>query len=304
MLIFGKGIEMRKNFFAGLVLALLIFGLFVPAAYASSISGTLSYGGTTTESIVAAVFTEPLTCSGPNNGEPYTFVELGELGNYTIPALADNTYYVAAVIIYNGLEGDLTPTDPWKIYGCGTTPTPIEISSSTPITGINMTLVDGTLDVPNPYYSKYYIDANSAHDATGYWVEINVDDSSHAASAVSVTGPGITGTAALEYNSTYGNWYYTDNKLAFSASPLSPLPLNYDVAITDSSGTSHQGITIEAYAEQFAANLWPDAGPPADPVVFSWTGVEGDYTYQVSLDSENWHRYGLTETSILYDGPP
>jgi hypothetical protein len=50
---------MRKNFFAGLIIAFSIFGLFLPVTYAASISGTLSYAGEQTGSIVAAVFTEP-----------------------------------------------------------------------------------------------------------------------------------------------------------------------------------------------------------------------------------------------------
>jgi hypothetical protein len=166
-----------------------------------------------------------------------------------------------------------------------------------------MTLIDGTVGVPNPFYSKYYINAHSAHDSTGYWVGINADDSSQTATAVSVTGPGINGTATLEYNTAYGNWYYTNNQLAFSSSPLSPLPLTFMVTITDTAGTGSYALDIHGYVEQFATNLWPDTDQHAAPLVFSWTGAAGNYIYQISLDSANWHKYGLTESSILYDGP-
>jgi len=157
------------------------------------------------------------------------------------------------------------PANPWEIYGCGDTPTPVVINGDSPATNLDMTLIDGTVGIPNPFYSKYYINAHSAHDSTGYWVGINADDSSQTATAVSVTGPGINGTATLEYNTAYGNWYYTNNQLAFSSSPLSPLPLAFMVTITDTAGTSSYALDIHGYVEQFATNLWPDTDQHADP---------------------------------------
>ena len=302
-------IEMRKYHLTGLGFMFSIFGFFVSFASAASISGTVTYEGSQSGSIVVAAFNYSLTCSGPYAADPnpYNIVELETFGNYTIPDLPDGTYYLASVIFTDGLDGDLQATDPWAIYGCGDTPTPIVISGGIPATDKDMDLVDGTDDVPNPFYSTYYIIAHSAHDSGGYWMEIYVDDSSHNATAVSVTGPGISGGPAdLEYNSSEGRWDSSNTgNLAFTESPLTPLPLTYDVAITDGSGTAYHEVVIQGYVEVFASSLSPGGGQvvTGNPV-FSWTGVEGGYTYEIRLDTKNWYKNNLTETSIAYDGPP
>jgi len=291
---------------SGIILSIFIF--LAACASAASISGTVSYNGSQSGSIVVAAFTYPLTCSGPYDADPnpYSLVELETLGNYTIPNLPDGTYYLVSVIFTDGLEGDLQATDPWAMYdGCDNI-TPIVLTGGVGATGKNMLLVDGSVDAPNPFYSTYYIIAHSAHDYWGYSMEIYVDDSSHNATAVSVTGPGISGgTASLEYNSSEGRWDSSNTgKLAFTESPMTP-PLTYFIDITDSSGTTQHEAVIQGYVEVFASNLSPGGNQVVtENPVFNWTGVEGDYTYEIRLDSSNWHKNNLTETSIAYDGSP
>jgi len=205
----------------------------------------------------------------------------------------------------DGLEGDLQATDPWAIYdGCDSI-TPVVISGGLGTTDKDMALVDGTEEEPNPFYSTYYIIAHSARDSSGYWMEIFVDDSSHNATAVSVTGPAIAGSADLTYNPTESRWdSYTTGHIAYTTFPLKP-PLTYGVAITDSTGTTNHEVVIQGYIEMFANNLSPDGIQVlAESLVFNWIGVEGDYTYEIHLDSTNWHKHNLTETSISYDGSP
>ena len=93
-------IEMRKYHLTGLGFMFSIFGFFVSFASAASISGTVTYEGSQSGSIVVAAFNYSLTCSGPYAADPnpYNIVELETFGNYTIPDLPDGTYYLASVI--------------------------------------------------------------------------------------------------------------------------------------------------------------------------------------------------------------
>jgi hypothetical protein len=61
---------MRKNFFAGLIIAFSIFGLFLPVTYAAAISGTLSYAGEQTGALLLLSLPNPAYLQRPNNEEP------------------------------------------------------------------------------------------------------------------------------------------------------------------------------------------------------------------------------------------
>jgi len=297
---------MRKNLFTCITILVLVFGFFKSEVFAASISGTISYSGSQTGSILVAAFDSPISCGAVNPPEdPYT-AELDTIGSYTISNLPDGTYYLAAVIFTSGLEGDIQATDPWAIYnGCDNV-IPVVINGGVNATGKNMTLVDGTEEEPNPFYSLYYIHGNSAHDASGYWMEIRVDDAGHILTAVSITGPGIDGTHYLGYNSPAGRWdSFSTGKVAFTLSPLPSPPYTYNVAITDDSGTTYHEVIVYGYVEVFATNLSPSGGQSiSENPVFTWTGVGGNYTYELHLDSTDWHKHNLTETSIVYDGEP
>jgi hypothetical protein len=297
---------MKKNLLHLIILIYSVSAFLLPSAFAASISGSVSYEGSQSGSIVVAVFLSPFSCEGQNSVDPYDMVELESLGDYTLSGLSDGNYYLAAVILTDGLEGDLQATDPWAVYdGCDNI-TPVVISNGTDVSVKNMVLVDGTQGNPNPFYSTYYVFGYSAHDISGYWIEIYVEDFDHNATAVSVTGPGIAGTADLAYNPSEERWdTSSSSKLAFTGSPLTPLPLTYDVAITDGSGTIYSQVIIYDYIEVFASNLTPGGGQSVtENPVFSWTGVGGDYTYEIHLDRTDWHKHNLTSTSILYDGVP
>lgn len=132
---------------------------FVPPGN-GAISGTISYSGVQTGAIYAGFFTTPLSCTGENQGDPVADMMLPSLGAYSFPYLADGTYYVASVIATGGPDSNFKRTDPYGIYnGCGNI-TPVVISGGGAVTGIDISLVDGTDLNPNPFSVLLTGDAN------------------------------------------------------------------------------------------------------------------------------------------------
>jgi len=115
---------------------------------AATISGTISYTGSSTGQIFVAVFADStlhrrLTQMG----------QLSSPGQYVISGIPDGTYYIISVMITDS-TGELLATDPWGAYGTLGGLTPVTLSGGNNLTDINMTLVDGTLSNPNPFYRK------------------------------------------------------------------------------------------------------------------------------------------------------
>ncbi|MDA3833613.1 MAG: dockerin type I repeat-containing protein [Spirochaetales bacterium] len=162
---------------------------------------------------------------------------------------------------------------------------------------------------------KYGVDAWSQNWNNGqqYIVQFGVEDPNQTATSVTITGPGITAGTPLSldyYNTDQGmwvSWQSTDGNLDFGNTPPSP-PLEYTFTITygDPAETFSDTYTVQNFVDVYATGLSP-SGTAADPLVFSWTGVEAGYTYQVQLNDTSWNRiwdsdWGLTETSVSYDG--
>jgi len=130
-----------------LIILLLIFS---SQLWAGSISGVISYSGTANYEIAVAVFTDSTLDSYPTQ-----IANLTEPGNFSLNDLKDTTYYLVAIMSQN--FDNILPTDPFAFYGTlefGLTP--IVISGNNDITGIELVLVDGTVEYPNPF-AQYYV---------------------------------------------------------------------------------------------------------------------------------------------------
>jgi hypothetical protein len=130
-----------KNY---LLLILLFLSLKIMA---ETISGEIIYSGSSTGTIVIAVFTNPLLDDEPT----YTEI-LNQPGNYSIENVTDGTYYLVS-IMSNDLQ-QITATDPYGFWGTLDNLTPVIISSNS-VNGINITLTDGTIENPNPFAQFY-----------------------------------------------------------------------------------------------------------------------------------------------------
>ena len=117
-------------------------------AMAATISGTISYSGSSVGQIYIVVFTDSTLHQ--------RLTQMGQLsspGQYVISGIPDGTYYIVSVMITES-SGQMLVTDPWGAYGTLGGLTPVTLSAGNSVTGINMTLIDGTLSNPNPFYKK------------------------------------------------------------------------------------------------------------------------------------------------------
>lgn len=116
---------------------------------AGSISGEISYSGSATGTVFIAAFIDPSL-----NGDPVLMMELSQPGSYTLSDANDGTYYIVSVISNNPEQ--MLPTDPYGFWGTLDNLTPVVISGNNDVTGINITLIDGTAENPNPF-AQYYV---------------------------------------------------------------------------------------------------------------------------------------------------
>ncbi len=276
----------------------------------ATISGNISYSGTSTGTIYVVAFTDPTF-----NEDEIAYVELSSLGSYTLPGLADGTYYVASIMTIDSDDDDddVKMTDPWGVYGTWENPTSVTITGGSDVSGIDITLVDGTEENPNPFNEeeeKYSVRLWSSnwHYGESYIIDFKVWDPYHEATSVEVTGYGITDTFSLVYDNNEKVWRRPNDKiLDFGSSPPTP-PLTYTFTIVDPSATTVKTDTVESFVSVYATNLSPSGGETiTGSLVFSWTWADPGYTYWVKLhDAEGnqvWSAYDLTEKSVVYDGP-
>ncbi|MDP2982044.1 MAG: hypothetical protein Q8O92_01775 [Candidatus Latescibacter sp.] len=260
---------------------------------AAEISGTIHYTGAQTGKTVVAAFTSP-----DFQHDPTAIIELDSPGSYTILGLADGMYYIASILstpTQGGTQGeyDIQKTDPWGIYGTWGNPTPVTITGGKGVSGVGITLIDGTEENPNPFYEEeelYSAASNSQNwnwpDGKHYMVQFEVDDEDHKATSVKITGPGITGSLMLDYDNNEKRWnsWRTNKSLDFGSSPPTP-PLIYTFTIVDPESTTVKTDVVESFVSVYATNLSPSKGETiTGPLIFSWRGVGLDYyTYSVEL---------------------
>jgi len=116
---------------------------------AGTISGNVYYTGSSEGKIIIAVFTDPGLQDQP--------VKVGQIdapGSYSITDLADGTYYIISMMGMSS-QGEIEPTDPWGIYGTSEGLSPVTISGGAEVSGIDITLADGTEEHPNPFANTY-----------------------------------------------------------------------------------------------------------------------------------------------------
>jgi hypothetical protein len=74
-------------------------------------------------------------------------------GSYSITELPDGIYYMVSLM--QTAEGEMQTTDPWGYYGSMGTVTPVTITGGIGVSGIDITLNDGTEENPNPFARNY-----------------------------------------------------------------------------------------------------------------------------------------------------
>jgi hypothetical protein len=160
----------------------------------------------------------------------------------------------------------------------------------------------------------YEVSVHSGHTSTSYWVGMTVDDENNTIASVSVAGPGITGTIALEYNAAQKGWTswhaaapYGSFGPEFGTNPPA-VPLTYTFTITQGQEVSSVTAVMNNFVNVFAIPGYPAVNQAVlSPTSFSWTGVEDGYTYGVELNDANgarlWNVYDITGTSAAYTGP-
>ena len=74
---------------------------------------------------------------------------IDEPGSYSLTGLEDGTYYVVSVKTTN--EKQILSTDPYGFWGTLENLTPVVISGNNDVVGIDITLIDGTKENPNPF---------------------------------------------------------------------------------------------------------------------------------------------------------
>jgi hypothetical protein len=118
--------------------------------WAGSISGEINYSGSFTGTVVIAAFDTPTL-----NSSPLFMTTLTQPGSYTLNDMADGTYYIVSIMTEN--LDQILPTDPYGFWGTLENLTPVVISGNNDVTGINITLIDGTIENPNPF-AEYYVE--------------------------------------------------------------------------------------------------------------------------------------------------
>ncbi len=127
---------------------LLLLQILSYKVWAGSISGEISYSGSATGTVFIAVFNEPTL-----NSDAYV-TTITQPGSYIISDLSDGTYYIVSVISNN--PDQMLPTDPYGFWGTLDNLTPVVIVGNNDVTGINITLIDGTAENPNPF-AQFYV---------------------------------------------------------------------------------------------------------------------------------------------------
>ena len=265
---------------------------------AHSASGTYAWNASTGTLSINVASTD-FTCNGPALGSQT--VDTGIAVTATTMNWPKNGM---TWVRTGGTAGDITGT--W--------------TSSDPATGNGFTLVanaGGSFTLSGTILScggggggSSNPQAHSQHWPNGYYVQLQYADPTKAASAVSVTGPGITGSASLTYDTSTGSWNsWTSPSTSVSFGTTTPagLPYTYTFSITDPAGTTTATSQVACFQDAFVTALMPSGTVSGIPT-FSWTGISDPAAmYGVELnDSVNtriWSSYGIAGNSILYNGP-
>jgi hypothetical protein len=274
----------------------LTFTLVTPTTYTAS--GTYTYNS------AAAALTIDTTSSNfpPDEGPPKTQQTTGvSITSTTMTWPNDNMTWTRA----SGTAGDITGTWTAVDFSYGEFISYYQLTfNSNGSWSLVANIISGGNQ--NPY-------ADSEHWSNGsYYVGLEYDDPNKTATSVAVTGPGITGSLSLPYDTNSGQW----NSWASGGNPVyfgtthPAAPLSYTFTITGTSGTKTATATVGCFMEVFATNL-SVAKDASGNTVFSWTKVPyNNMHYSVDLLNANpslpdiWDVYDLLDaSSVTYTGP-
>jgi uncharacterized repeat protein (TIGR02543 family) len=232
--------------------------------------------GTDTQTGVT-IGTTIMTWAGNDNNMTWTRSTAGAAGDptgtWTTTSLHDGNTYTAVVTATNSTSGTISVTAP--IIACGT----------------------GDL---NPGVQTSYQPQNSGQK---YQVWMWYDENPKTATAVSVTGSGITGKIDFTWVPANGAWNPNSGGNFGDTAPS--LPLTYTFTITPPGTTITR--TPSCFMTLYPTNLLPTGTGVTLTPTFSWTGISGvsDAVYDVELQDINhntiWKRE-VSGTSVAYDG--
>lgn len=115
---------------------------------AGTISGEITYSGSSSHSIYVFAFSD-----SNFTGEYEALTTLTSPGSYTLSDLDDGTYYILALMFED--PEYIKVTDPFGFYADFNGLIPVLISGNNNVSNINITLIDGTNEFPNPFGSYY-----------------------------------------------------------------------------------------------------------------------------------------------------
>jgi hypothetical protein len=158
--------------------------------------------------------------------------------------------------------------------------------------------------------ARHSVGVQSQHWGDGYHAGFYVEDTpaTPALTSVTVTGPGITGSLALTYDTFSGNWYPMTGQPFLGTTPPAG-PLTYTITVTEGSTDYPYTRTITGHVTEFASISSP-FNTFGSPVVFSWRGIPGASGYRVELSNDQgqriWEkgRIPRNQWGAFYDGAP
>lgn len=251
-------------------------------------SGTYTWDSNST--FVLTTTTSDFICNGP------------ELGAQTITGVTvtattmtwpnDNTTWTRSSGTAGDIVGTWTSTDT-----TGTYTLTLNVNGTVSVVGV-------IVQCNNDNGDDNSVKAEAQHWSDGYLVQPRYSDQDETASSVSVTGPGITGSVALTYDTEMGSW---ESQISFGTTYPTGLPFTYTFTITDATGTWTATSTVSCFQEQFVSNISP-TGPVTGTPTFSWTGIDDPSpVYGVQVNDSNgtwlWANYFISGTSVVYNGP-
>ncbi len=230
-----------------------------------SISGEIIYSGSFSGTIYIAAFNSPNI-----DGEPDYMTTLSSPGSYSINDVVSGTYYMVSIM--SASMPQILPTDPYGFWGTLENLTPVVISGISNVTGINITLIDGTTEDPNPFAS-FYVEPDETF-------QLPLDTEAG-------INPSLVcdGTSIFLYKQDYEG---AGSAKIFEINPESGALLNTDYLSLESSPNKISWIDKMVYRDGF---LWANGGY-GDPSGSG--GIEGVFKVDISTsNSSNQIPFGI-----------
>jgi hypothetical protein len=252
---------MKTKFYLLLLLQILSYEIL-----AGSISGEISYSGSATATVFIAAFNEPTL-----NSDPVLVMTLTQPGSYTLSEVSDGIYYIVSIISNN--PDEILPTDPYGFWGTLENLTPVVVSGNDSVTGINITLIDGTIENPNPF-AEFYVEPD---------VTLQLPQTTEAGTSPSLV---YDGTSILLYKHNHSG---SDSAKIFVINPESGALLNTHYLALHSSPNGISWIDKMVYRNGI---LWAKGGY-GDPLGSG--GIEGVFRVDIAPSTSSYQKpYGQT----------